>query len=568
MMQCLWLNTTSVSLTSNLDSRIIKSRGGTGPKLNKKKVRSMSVKVIAYDVGTTGLKTCLFEISMEDGVRYLTGEVDSYQLHVLDNGGVEQDPDDWWRAMGRSTKKLMARTGTPCAEIKGITFCSQFQTVVLVDAQGRPLRRAMSCMDARANKQFKDHMATGLRVEGLDVVKVLKYLFITGAVSASAKDPAWKYLWVMENEPEIFQKTYKWLDAKDYLVCKATGVMKASRDDAGGTFLYDVKKDCWSKTLCRMLGINMDHLPSICASADEVGKLLPQAAEELGLAPGTPVFSGGSDVSLCSIGAGCTQESDVLVYSGTSGWVATTVKKLHLDLGNLIGALVGVDPESYNYIAEVETSGKCLEWVKDRVDQMGMDYPQMVEYIKDVPAGSNGVIFSPWMHGNRCPFDDANSRGVFFNLDIDTRGCDMMHAVVEGVCMHMRWLLECTERKFKTSDAIRFTGGTALAPEFCQILSDVLGRDVETIDNPRQVGAMGAAALLAVSFGMLDDIKDIKKIIRVSHVYHPNPKHTAVYDRIFPVFQDLYRDNKHSFAVLNNPDAPIKRRTFKKPFTP
>ena len=511
----------------------------------------MSVKVIAYDVGTTGLKTCLFRISAEESVQYLAGEVEHYDLHVLPNGGVEQEADDWWEAMARSTRRLLEKTGTAKEEIQGITFCSQFQTVVLVDKAGRSLRRAMSCMDARADAQFKRCMGTGIQVEGLDIIKVLKYLKITGAVSGSAKDPAWKYLWVRDNEPEIFRQTYKRLDAKEYLICRATGVMKASRDDANGTFLYDVKKGCWSKTLCRMLEINMDHLPELCDSTDQVGKLLPRGAEELGLAAGTPVFSGGSDVSLCSVGAGCVEVGDVLVYSGTSGWVATTVDKLHLDLGNLIGALVGADPTTYNYIAEVETSGKCMEWVKDRVDQMGMDYDEMIDYIKDTPAGANGVVFSPWMHGNRCPFDDANSRGVFFNLDITTRGSDLMKAVIEGVCLHMRWLLECTEGAFRTKPVVRFAGGSAISPYICQVMADVLGREVETIENTRQVGAMGAAALLAVSFGMLKDIKDIKQIIQVSAVYHPRPENTAVYDKILPVFQNLYKDNKKSFAALN-----------------
>ena len=154
----------------------------------------MSVKVITYDVGTTGLKTCMFNVSAEESVQYLAGETDSYELHVLENGGVEQDPTDWWEAMARSTKKLLEKTGVDKTEIKGISFCAQFQTVVMVDREGKPLRRAMSCMDARADRQFKSCMNTGIKVEGLDVLKVLKYMRITGAVSASAKDPAWKYL--------------------------------------------------------------------------------------------------------------------------------------------------------------------------------------------------------------------------------------------------------------------------------------------------------------------------------------------------------------------------------------
>ncbi len=512
----------------------------------------MAVKVITYDVGTTGLKTCLFQISAEESVQYLAGETDTYELHVLENGGVEQNPEDWWEAMSRSTRKLLKKTGINKSEIQGISFCSQFQTVVMVDEEGKPVRRAMSCMDARADRQFKNCMNTGLKVEGLDVLKVLKYMKITGAVSASAKDPAWKYLWVRDNEPEIFQKTYKWLDAKEYLICRMTGEMMASRDDACATFLYDVKKNCWSETLCKMVGVDMRHLPKTCASTDQVGTLHTKAAEDLGLAPGTPVFSGGSDVSLCSVGAGCVEVGDVLIYSGTSGWVATTVDKLHLDLNNLIGALIGVDPTTYNYIAEVETSGKCLEWVKDRIDQLDMSYEQMIDYIKDTPAGSNGVIFSPWMHGNRCPFDDANSRGLFFNLDITTRGSDLMKAVIEGVCMHMRWLLECTESAFQTHPVVRFAGGSAISPYICQVMADVLGREVETIENPRQVGAMGAAALMAVSLGMLDDIKEIKKIIQVNKVYKPNADNHAVYTKILPVFKDLYKNNKKAYAVLNS----------------
>ena len=251
------------------------------------------------------------------------------------------------------------------------------------------------------------------------------------------------------------------------------------------------------------------------------------------------------------MGAGCTEVGDVLVYSGTSGWVATTVDRLHLDLSNIIGALVGADPNTYNYIAEVEASGKCIEWVKDRIDQLEIDYDQMIDYIKDTPAGSNGVIFSPWMHGNRCPFDDANSRGVFFNLDITTKGSDLMKSVIEGVCMHMLWLLQATEKTFKTNPVVRFSGGSAISPFICQVMADVLGRDVETIENPRQVGAMGAAALMAVSFGMLDDIKDIKKIIKVSATYHPNQENHAVYQKLLPVFKDLYKNNKKAFAALN-----------------
>ncbi len=511
----------------------------------------MSYQVIAYDVGTTGIKTSLFQISAEEGVRFLSSEVADYSLRMLGGGAIEQDPEEWWTAMGRTTRRLLERTGVPKEEIRGISFCSQMQNVVMVDRQGRPLRPCISWMDTRADLQFSRCMNTGLKVEGMNIFKVLKFLRITGAGSFGSKDPVWKYLWVRDNEPEIFRKTWKWLDAKEYLSCRATGVIKASRDVAGATFLYDVKRGCWSEELCRMTGVEMGHLPELCGSTDQVGRLLPQAAAELGLAEGTPVFAGGTDVSLCQVGGGCMEPGDVNVYSGTSGWVETTVDRLHTDIGNLIGTLPGADPAAYNYVAEVDTSGKCMEWVKDRIDLPDMSYGELDAYIRDVPAGSGGVIFSPWMNGNRCPFEDANARGMFFNLDLNVRGRDLVKAVIEGVCMHMRWLLEASETTFKTRPAVRFTGGSAISPVICQILADVLNRPAEAVENPRLVGAAGAAALMAVGFGLLPDIKDIKSMIRVHAVYQPNPQSVQVYDRMFPVFKGLYKNNKQAYAALN-----------------
>ena len=190
----------------------------------------MSIKVIAYDVGTTGLKACLFAVSTEKGVEYIASTVEDYSLHMLGGGAIEQEPDDWWTAMCRSTKHLMQQTGVNRDEIRGVCFCSQMQNVLMVDEKGVPLRPCISWMDTRADLQFNRCMNTGLKVEGMNLFKILKFLRITGAGSFGSKDPVWKYLWVRDNEPEIFEKAYKWLDAKEYLACRATGVMKASRD--------------------------------------------------------------------------------------------------------------------------------------------------------------------------------------------------------------------------------------------------------------------------------------------------------------------------------------------------
>jgi len=389
-------------------------------------------------------------------------------------------------------------------------------------------------------------------VANMNIPKLLQFLKVTNAAPVSTKDTVYRYNWVRENEPDVFKKVYKWLDCKDYLNCRATGRMATSHDNAYVTFLYDYKKRTWSKKMCDLVNIEFEHLPEIQESTDIVGGLTKEAAEELGLAEGTPVISGGTDVSMCQVGSGAVLPGDVDINSGTSGWVCTALAKATLDVPHSIGALTGASAE-FNYMADCETAGKCMEWSKERLSNTGFDsYDIMYEVASEVPAGSNGVIFSPWMHGNRCPFEDHNTRGVFFNVDVDNRSGDLCRAIIEGVCMHFRWLLETEENKVKTNDAIRFTGGSAMTPLVGQILSDVLGRTIEVTEEPRMVGAQGAAVTMGVGLGIYKDIKDAKPFIRVQATYHPNMENKKLYDQIFPVFKSLYYDNKKSFATLNS----------------
>ena len=165
---------------------------------------------IAYDVGTTGVKTCLFAIDKD--VKLLAGEYEAYDLYILPNGGAEQDADQWWEAMCRSTKRLLGKADVGADEISGISFCSQMQGMVLVDREGNALRRPMSYLDQRATKEFRDCQTHGITVSGVALPMLLKSLVITRAASTSVKDPLWKYKWVQKNEPELFAKAYKWLD--------------------------------------------------------------------------------------------------------------------------------------------------------------------------------------------------------------------------------------------------------------------------------------------------------------------------------------------------------------------
>lgn len=526
--------------------------------------------VIAYDVGTTGVKTCLFEI--DKTIKPVVNAYGSYNLYILDNGGAEQDCNEWWDAMCSTTKELFTKTDVKPEQIEGISFCSQMQALVLVDKDGNPVRRAMSYMDQRAKEELKKYMAYGIQIAGANIVPLLKSLAVTGAVSCSVKDPVYKYKWVENHEPQNFKKAYKWLDVKDFLISKCTGEFTMTQDSAFATLLYDTRKgkEGWSKTVADIFKVNMNHLPKIIKSTDMAGKITAKAAAELGLAEGTPVFGGGGDASLIGIGAGSGSLGDTHIYSGTSGWVGTVVEKQLVDTSAMIAAIVGADPSSFNYFAEMETAGKCLEWVRDHLclDEIGMFietknitegtekeytslYDYMSEVIDSVPAGSGGVIFTPWLHGNRCPFEDPNAGGMFFNLSIETGKSQMLRSVIEGVCFHQRWMLEQEAKKVKTSDVIRFVGGGALSAVTCQILADVTGRTVETVNRPQDVGAVGAAAIIGIGLGVIDNIKKVKDYVPVAKTYKPNKANKAIYDRNFEVFKTLYKNNKDSFKKLN-----------------
>ena len=526
--------------------------------------------VIAYDIGTTGVKTCLFEVG--DTLRLLAGEYEGYGLYILPGGGAEQDADEWWAAMAKSTRRLLEKTDTDPKSIAGISFCSQMQGLVLVDEAGCALRRPMSYMDQRGSKEFAACQTHGLTISGVNALMLLRSLRRTRAASTSVKDPLWKYKWVQQNEPEVYAKIHKWLDVKEYLIGRCTGQFVMTRDSAYSTFLYDSRPDkgCWSRALCRMYGGEFDHLPRIIECTDVAGTLTARAAQDLGLAEGCPVYGGGGDATLIGVGAGCTEVGQTHIYSGTSGWVSTVIGRQKVDIVSMIAGIVGAQAGKYNYFAEMETAGKCFEWVKEHLvlDEIGIYlqktnvaesqesvyeslYDYMTDTIEAIPPGAGGVIFTPWLHGNRCPFEDPKAAGIFFNLRLDTGKTEMLRAVLEGICYHLRWMLECQDKKVKIASTLRFVGGGALSRVTCQILADVTGRTVETVADTKDVGAVGAAMLVAVGSGQIADLTQAAGLIRPAARYTPDPANQALYDRNYKVFKNLYAANKKNFAALN-----------------
>ena len=526
--------------------------------------------IIIYDFGTSSVKTCLFEIDSE--IRLAASSSAGYGLYISDDGGAEQDTEEWWAALCSTTRDLFLKSEVKPSEIEGMAFCSQMQGAVFVDENGNALRRPMNYLDQKGVKEYKDCMGRGIiKVSGCSLYKLVRNLIVNYAGSTSAKDPVWKYKWVENNEPDVFKKIYKWLDIGDYLTSRCTGRIVRTADTAFATFLYDTRKgkEGWNKGLLKMYKVNPDHMPDIIDCTDRVGGLTAKAAKDLGLVEGIPVFGGG-DTTFVNIGAGCTRPGDTHICIGTSGWVSTFMDHQTVDINAMITGVLSAIHGYFNYYAELETAGKCYEWVKEHLalDEVGVyldqkkitdvesEYLSLYDYLSEevgkVPPGANGVIFTPWLHGNRCPFEDSNAGGMFFNIRINNGKRDMIWAVLEGICYHLRWLLECQEKKVKTSDVIRFVGGGALSPLTAQMLADITGRTVETVNNTQEVGAIGTALVVAAGIKGVDALELSRRLIKTNRAYIPNPKNKDVYERNYRVFKNLYKSNAANYKQLNS----------------
>ncbi len=527
--------------------------------------------VIAYDFGTTNLKTCLFKI--EATIQLVASATASYNLYVQKNGHAEQDAEEWWQAVCATTHELFSKSDVVPEQVAGLAFCAQMQGMVLVDEQGRILRRPMNYTDRRGVREFQDCMGKGLvKVAGVNFFKIARNLRINRGGAVSTRDPIWRYKWVENNEPEVFKKVHAWLDVGDYLTSRCTGRIVRTPDTAFATFLYDTRKgkQGWNKGLVDMYGVHPEHLPPIVESTDLVGGLTEKASRELGLKAGTPVFGGGGDATFIGVGAGSTSPGDTHIYIGTSGWVSTFLDHQKVDLSSLITTLISAKRGCFNYHGELETAGKCFEWVMDHLalDEIGIflqhsvvtdniesKYKNLYDYLSlevdKVPPGANGVIFTPWLHGSRCPFEDQAAGGIFFNVRLKNGKRDMIRAVLEGICYHLRWILERESRKVKTSNPIRFVGGGSLSSVTCQMFADITGRTIETVEGAQEVGAAGAAIVVAAGILGVDALEFAKQLVKKKDTYVPNLNNKAIYDRNYKVFKRLYKSNAESFKILN-----------------
>ena len=503
--------------------------------------------LVTYDIGNSFIKTTLTKIA--NSIEFVGATVVStHSTSTLGGKGVEQSTEQWWDSICRSTKDLLKNYGITSDQIKGISFCSQMNATILVDDDGNAVRPPMTFLDRRADKEFKGYFNHGLKIHGLNIWKLIKAMHHTSMVPVGAYSPIWKYKWVQNNEPENFAKVDKFLDVGDYLLYKTTGRFVRTEDSAFCTALNDCRKGHfgWSHTMAKAYGINEKHLPEIVQSTDIVGRITATAAEQMGLEKGTPVIAGGGDVAMVAVGCGNIQNNQTSIYCGTSGSVCTVVDRIIQFADIMMIAVKGPDPKQKYLYGELETAGKCFAWAREligKLDNSQYSYEECASLVSKAKPGAHGLMFTPFMNGCKTPFEDGEIRSSLSGIELDTTRGDLLRAVIEGICFHFRWLLECQAKKCKISDTIRFAGGLARINIMNQILADVTGHTIETVKHPQYVGALGAAAVAAIGLGQMH-FEDIHSYIEITNTYTPNPENHEIYNKIYKRFLDKVKSDR------------------------
>ncbi|MHB1583521.1 MAG: xylulokinase [Acidimicrobiales bacterium] len=518
--------------------------------------------VLAVDLGTGGPKAAVLSAAG-------TVKADGFApvpLQLLPGGGAEQSPDDWWSAVVSASRQAIDRSGVAVERIVGVGCTAQWLGTVPVDGDGRPLGDAVIWMDSRGAPLVRRIVRGRVNVLGYDPVKVGSWIRRTGgAPSLSGKDPVGHILFLRAHRPDVYRATATFLEPVDYLNLRLTGVVAASFDSITMHWVTDnrrIDRIDYDPVLLRRAGLERDKLPDLLPTGAVVGGLGPATAAELGLRPGIPVVTGTGDLHSAAVGSGAVADFAGHLYIGTSSWISCHVPFKRTSITTNIASLPSGIPGRYVVADEHETGGACLTWLRDQVlypDDLlapGAEPPPDVferlnEVATAVAPGANGVLFTPWLNGERSPVDDHTIRGGFHNLSLGTTRSDMVRAVLEGVAYNSRWLLGAVEKFTKRRfDSLAFIGGGANSDLWAQMHADVTGRTIRQVADPVLANVRGAGLLALLHLGRLQ-VTDIPAMVEVKTEYRPDPSNRAVYETMADELVNLYRQTKGIHRTLN-----------------
>lgn len=500
--------------------------------------------LLAHDLGTSGNKATLYDVNGN----LVASDVSTYSTYYPQPGFVEQNANEWWEAVCYSTKALIAKAKVEPSQIKAVSFSGQMMGCLLVDKQGDPLMNSIIWADTRGEKQ------ASLMQESL----TMDYVYETTGHRISSSYSCAKLLWIRDNLPETYNKAYKMLNAKDYIVWKLTGVFATDYSDASGTNLFDIKEKVWSSHIVETLNINPDLLPELYPSTHIAGGVTPEAAELTGLAPNTPIVLGGGDGSCACVGAGVVKPGNAYNVLGSSSWISMASEEPYNDPKKQVFNWVHLDPNLYTPCGTMQAAGYSFKWYTDTLCQgekltaKAEDksfYDLINADIQGSNPGADGLLYLPYLLGERSPHWDADAKGNFVGLNISTSKGDMSRAVLEGVGFNLKIILDILEEHTKV-DEISLIGGGAQNQVWLQILSDIWQKKINVPVYIEEATSMGAAICAGIGVGIYEDFSVIEKFNHTVRQITPNTSLSERYNSLYHIFKESYTALKPVFKMI------------------
>ncbi len=488
--------------------------------------------LLAHDLGTSGNKATLFTT---EGALVASATA-AYDTHYFNTNWSEQDPGDWWRAVCDSTRSLVS--GVDPAEIAAICFSGQMMGCLCVDRGGRPLRPAILYSDQRSVAQCDAILG---KIDARDFYRIVGH-------RASASYSATKLMWVRDHEPQVYARTFKMLHAKDYLNFRLTGVMATEYSDASGTNLLDLNTRRWSDRLVGIAGIDGEKLPELKASTDVVGELTREAAAEIGLRAGTPVVAGGGDGVCAGVGVGSVKPGITYNYLGSSSWIATTTKEPIYDEQMRTFVWAHAVPGYVHPCGTMQTAGGAYAWLKNEIctsekaeaAETGESAYELINaQIASSPPGANGLVFLPYLLGERTPRWNPDAKGALIGLTLAHTRADVLRSVMEGITLNLSIILDIFRTR-AAIDRITVIGGGAKGEVWRRIMADVYQAEVLRPNYLEEATSMGAAIIGGVGCGVFKDFDVASKFITITDRAKPDPAAARVYSHAKKLLNDSY----------------------------
>ena len=475
--------------------------------------------------------------------------MEEYPLSIPQPGWSEQEPRHWWQAV-KSTLKQAVGAFDHVADIKAIGLSGQMHGLVALDEDCRVMRPAILWNDQRTGPQCREIHELAGGVEGL--LKLTNNRMLPGYTGG-------KIVWLRQNEPQLYEKLKIILNPKDYIRYRLTGEFATEVSDASGTGLFNVRQRQWSRELLDLLEIPLDWLPRCYESPEISGQLSRELADNLGLPAGLPVAGGGGDSVIQTTGTGLVEPGILGTTIGTAGIVAMALDKCYDNPKGRLQVFCNNTPDRWHTMGVTLAAGGSLRWVRDMLGGaenevarwLGKDVYEL--FSREAAAsepGSEGLLFLPYLIGERCPHPDPNARGGFIGLTLRHDRRSVLRSVFEGVIFSTRDVAGLITDMGLAITQIRTSGGGALSDLWRQIHADVFNSEVITVSGSAEGGAYGAALVAGAGVGMWSSVEEAVQVAKAETRNDPIPENYEIYNKLFPIYRELYAALKSSFDKI------------------